>query len=172
MPTELTLCFFFLSLFLFFLLSFLSFLFPCFLFYDPSQVVVTVVLAFFSLLFLLFFPLLLRTARAFFYSACRGQILLFQPLTTFVWSGCTCRPPLDRLFATPHHQTKRTILFVSLPWHLFLLRCGFSLPIPHGMHLVTPTQLCPFGWCVILAGHSPQKSPSRNLKIGFPLSYL
>ena len=69
--------FFFLSLFLFFLLSFLSFLFPCFLFYDPSQVVVTAVLAFFSLLFLLFFPLLLRTAWAFFYSACRGQILLF-----------------------------------------------------------------------------------------------
>ena len=65
-----------------------------------------------------------------------------------------------------------TILFVSLSWHLFLLWCGFSLPIPHGMHLVTPTQLCPFGWCVILAGHSPQKSPSRNLKIGFPLSYL
>ena len=54
MPAELTLYFFFLffSLFLFFLLSFLSFLFPCFLFCDPSQVVVTVVLAFFLLLFL------------------------------------------------------------------------------------------------------------------------
>ena len=41
-----SLFFLFLSLFLFFLLSFLSFLFPCFLFYDPSQVVVTMVLAF------------------------------------------------------------------------------------------------------------------------------
>ena len=48
MPAELTLClffFFFLSLFPFFLLSFISFLFPCFLFCDPSQTVVTVVLA-------------------------------------------------------------------------------------------------------------------------------
>ena len=120
MPAELTLrfFFFFLSLFPFFLLSFLSFLFPCFLFCDSSQMVVTVVLA-------LFLPL--RTARAPFYSACHGRILLFQPLTTFVWSGCTFRPPLDRLCATPHHQTKRTILFISLSWHPFLLRCGCLL---------------------------------------------
>ena len=45
----------------------------------------------------------------------------------------------------------------------------FSLPIPHGMYLVAPTQLCPFGWCVIPARHLLQKSPGRNLKIGFPL---
>ena len=47
---------------------------------------------------------------------------------------------------------------------------AFSLPIPHGMHLVAPTQFCPFGWCVIQAGHFPKKSPGRNLKIGFPLT--
>ena len=47
---------------------------------------------------------------------------------------------------------------------------AFSLPIPHGMHLVASAQLCPFGWYVIPAGHFPQKSYSRNLKIGFPLS--
>ena len=47
---------------------------------------------------------------------------------------------------------------------------AFSLPIPHDMHLVVPTQFCPLGWYVIPAGHFPQKSPSRNLKIGFPLS--
>ena len=46
----------------------------------------------------------------------------------------------------------------------------FSLPIPYSMHLVALAQLCLFGWCVIPAGHFPQKSPSRNLKIGFPLS--
>ena len=63
-----------------------------------------------------------------------------------------------------------TILFVSLSWHPFLLRCGFSLPILHGMHLMAPTQLCPFGWCVIPAGHFSQKCLSRNLKIGFLLS--
>ena len=49
-----SLFFLFPFLFPFFLLSFISFLFPCFLFCDPSQVVVIVVLAFFSLLFLLF----------------------------------------------------------------------------------------------------------------------
>ena len=36
--------------------------------------------------------------------------------------------------------------------------------------LVVPTQLCSFGWYVILVGHFPQKSPNKNLKIGFPLS--
>ena len=57
----------------------------------------------------------LYTAKAPFYSACCDQILLFQPLTAFVWYGCTCRPP--HLCAAPNHQTKRTILFVSLSWH-------------------------------------------------------
>ena len=50
-----------------------------------------------------------------FYSVCRDWILLFQPLTVFVWFGCTCQPP--HLCVAPHHQTKRTILFVSLSWH-------------------------------------------------------
>ena len=38
------------------------------------------------------------------------------------------------------------------------------------MHLVVPTQFCPFVWNVILARHFPQKGPNKNLKIGFPLS--
>ena len=46
---------------------------------------------------------------------------------------------------------------------------AFSLLIPHGMHLVAPAQFCPFGWYVIPARHSPQKSLGKNLKIGFPL---
>ena len=58
-----SLFFLFLSLFPFFLLSFLSFLFPCFLFCDPSQVVVTVVLAFFFLVVPSFFPLSLRARQ-------------------------------------------------------------------------------------------------------------
>ena len=44
---------------------------------------------------------------------------------------------------------------------------AFSLPISHGMHPVVPAQFCSFGWYVISAGHFPQKSPNRNLKIGF-----
>ena len=113
LPNELSvfsffLCFHFSSYFYFFLFlsCYSSFLFPDFQVFNP-------------LLFLSSLFLFLYTTRASFYSACRDWILLFQPLTTFVWSGCTCRPPLDRLCATPHHQTKRTILFISLPWHPF-----------------------------------------------------
>ena len=47
---------------------------------------------------------------------------------------------------------------------------AFSLPIPHGMHLVASAQFCFFGWCVIPARHFPQKNLGRNLKIGLPLS--
>ena len=73
------------------------------------------------------------------------------------WSVCV---PL------PIARQKTAILFVCLPDTLFCYSVGaFSLPI-----LVVSVQLCPFGWYVISAGHFPQKSPSKNLKIGFPLS--
>ena len=53
----------------------------------------------------------------------------------------------------------------------FLLRCGrlFS-PYPSWHAPSGPAQLCPSRWCVIPAGHFPQKSPGRNLKILLPLS--
>ena len=160
MPVELTLCFFFffLSLFLFFLLSFISFLFPCFLFCDSSQVVVTVVLALF---------LLLCIARAPFYSAYHGRILLFQPLTTFVWSWCTCQPPLDHLCATLHHQTKRTILFVSLSWHPFLLLCGCLLSPYPSWHASSGSNLALLIWAVchpsrILPPKEPWQKPQNK----------
>ena len=117
MLVELTLFFSFLFFLCFslifpfsFFLSFLLLLvsiswFPSSQFYPPSS---PYIVFFFSL----------YTARAPFYSACREQILLFQPLTAFVWFGSTCRPP--HLCAALHHQTKRTILFVSLLWHPFL----------------------------------------------------
>ena len=45
--------------------------------------------------------------------------------------------------ATPHHQIKKAILFVYLPWHSYLLLCGCSLSLSlsllHGMHIVVPT---------------------------------
>ena len=80
-----------------------------------------------------------------------------------------------------HHSTVCVSLAITRQRRLFcLLVChgtpscygvvAFSLSIPHGMHLVAPTQLCPFRWYVIPARHFPQKSPGRNLKIGFPLS--
>ena len=53
----------------------------------------------------------------------------------------------------------------------FLLRCGcFLSPHPSWHAPSGPAQLCPFGWCVIPARHFPQKSPGKNLKIGFPFS--
>ena len=53
----------------------------------------------------------------------------------------------------------------------FLVRCGCLLSSYPSWHAPNgPAQLCPFGWCVIPTRHFPQKSPGRNLKIGFPLS--
>ena len=114
MPAELTLFFSFLfflnsSVFsLIFLFSFFFFVIPCFYFLVFK----------FSILSSFSSSSLLYTAKALFYNVCRDWIFLFQPLTSFVWSGCTCQPPY--LCAAPYHQTKRTILFVSLPWHPLL----------------------------------------------------
>ena len=53
----------------------------------------------------------------------------------------------------------------------FLLRCGCLLSLYPSWYAPSgPTQLCPFGWCVILVGHFPQKILGRNLKIGLSLS--
>ena len=59
--------------------------------------------------------------------------------------------------------------FVCLP-AVLQCECSLSLPIPHGMHLVVPAHPCFLWWYVISAEHFPQKSQSRNPKIGFPLS--
>ena len=99
-----------------------------------------------------------------FYSACHDWILLFQPLITFVWSGCTYRPPLVHLrwLCHSYHQIKKTILFVCLPWHPYLLRCGCSLSIPHGMHLVVPTYPY-FFWMICHPSRTfPPKGPEQE----------
>ena len=41
---------------------------------------------------------------------------------------------------------------------------------PSWLHLVVPTHPCFLGWYVIPTKHVPQKSLSRNPRIGFPLS--
>ena len=74
----------------------------------------------------------LFTARFSFYSACRDHILLFYPLTSFVWSGCTGWPPLVRLCATPSSPDKEGY-FVYLsavapfPATLWVLSLSLSL---------------------------------------------
>ena len=53
----------------------------------------------------------------------------------------------------------------------FLLWCGCLLsPYPSWHAPSGPAQLYLFGWCVIPAGHFPQKSPGKSLKLGLPLS--
>ena len=44
---------------------------------------------------------------------------------------------------------------------------SFSLPIPHGMHLVVPTHSYLFGWYVILVGHFSLKEPEQELQNRF-----
>ena len=72
------------------------------------------------------------TAKDSLYSVCRDQILLFWPSTTFVWSGCTCRPPLVRLCATPHRQTKENYfvcLFAVTPFPTMVWVPSLSLSL-------------------------------------------
>ena len=105
------------------------------------------------------------------YSACHDQILLFFPLTTFVWFGCTCRPPLDSS-ASPSLAPEKEKLFYLLACHGALSCHGvgvFSLypswHAPNGSSL----NLASFGWSVIPAGCTSQKSLDRSRKIGiFP----
>ena len=63
-------------------------------------------------------------------------------------------------------------MFVCLPWHSYLLWCGcfLYLPILYGMHLVVPTH--PYFFLVVCHPNRtfPQKSLSRNPRIGFLLS--
>ena len=92
--------------------------------------------------------LLLYTARAFFYSAYRDWILLFQPLTAFA----------DHHVYVPLPITRQRGLFCLLVCRgtPFLLQCGFLLsPCPSWHALSGPAQFCPLRWCVIPTGHFP-----------------
>ena len=132
------------------LFFFLYFLFLFFSFYLSFSSLFSM-LVFYSVVFLLrsYYPpssSLVHGQGPLFYSACYDKILLFQPLTTFIWSGCAYRPPLVHLCWLCHsyYQTVRTILFVCLLWHPYLLQCRYFLSIPHCMHLVVPTYPCFF----------------------------
>ena len=100
---------------------------------------------FFRVLPLFFRPLFWAQWRSS-YSACRDQILLFCPLTTFVWSGCTCRPPLVHLHHPPPPvpDKENAVLFIGLLWRPFLSQCRHSLSIPYGMHLTVSPSTLPF----------------------------
>ena len=87
MPTELT---HFFSFLFFLCFSVFSLIFPFSSFFLVTPCSYFLIFKFSILSSSLPSLLLLYTARASFYSTYRDWILLFQPLTAFVWSGCTC----------------------------------------------------------------------------------
>ena len=114
------------------------------------------------------------------YNACCDQILLFQLLTTFVWSGCPCRPLTGLPVAQPPpltcagRATRQRRLFCLFVCRDILTYYGVGA-LSLSLSLMACTQwfqliLTSFGQYVIPARHFPQKSLSRNPKIGFPLS--
>ena len=105
------------------------------------------------------------------YSACHDQILLFYPSTTFVWSRCTCRPPLVHLHHPPQLQTKKKLFYLlacrgALSYHgvgIFSLYPSWHAPNGSSLNFAS------FRWSIILAGRTSQKSLGRSCKIGlFP----
>ena len=152
MPTILIL-----TLFSFFSSHSFLFLFPGF--YSPIPIS--------SSRFLFFSPPPFH-GKTLFYSACCDRILLFQPLTSFVQSRCTSQPSLFRLCATPHHQTKKGILFAWLPWHPFLLRFGFFLSPYPSWHTPSGSNSACLFWVVSHLNRTPPRnSLSWNLKNRF-----
>ena len=96
------------------------------------------------------------------------NILLFCPLTVFVWSGCTCRS-----YKTPARQ-RRThfVLLRAANSFCLVLLCAaachdVNLLFPHtqSMHSTIPSQIASFGWSIIPAGRTSQKRLEQGPKI-------
>ena len=139
--------------FLSFLLCFLSYLFS---FYSVNA---------------LFFDPLFRAWQGPFYSACRGQCFITLPLNRLclVWAYL----PTTTVFVCMSHpcQVKAGLFHSSV--HRSTLTChginAFSLfPSRHAPN-GSPLNLASFGWSIIPAGRTSQKSLGRSCKIGlFP----
>ena len=97
-----------------------------------------------------------------------ASVLLFCPLTAFVWSGCTCRSN-----KTPARQRRAHFVFLCAansfcPFVRRGLSClDVNLLSPHtqSMHSTVPSQIAPFGWSVIPAGRTSQKRFEQGPKI-------
>ena len=112
------------------------------------------------------------------YSACYDRILPFQPLTTFVQSGCSCRPLTDLLVTQPPpficagRATRQRRLFCLFACRGTLICYGvaaLSLPIPHGMHLVVPAHLCFLQVVCHSSKTFPPKEPEQKTQNRFSL---
>ena len=152
MPIELTLIFlsfpFFSSLF-----SFLSFFFSS-----------CSVFSFHSRKYTLFSIPSTGHGKSLFIAPAVASVLLFCPLTAFVWFGCTCRPP--GLCDIHPFQTEAG-LFVPLYTVTFLLATVLMLSLST-LRACTqrfPPKLASFGWSIIPTGSTSQKDLSRRHKI-------
>ena len=91
------------------------------------------------------------------------SVLLFCPLTTFVWSGHACLARQRRihfcLFCAPRTH------FVSACRGLSCLDVYFLSPHTQSTHSTVPSQIASFGWSIITAGRTPQKWLKQGPKI-------
>ena len=94
------------------------------------------------------------------------SVLLFCPLTAFVWSGCTCRP----CCATQNPcRTEADSFCPSMCCGLSCHDVNLLSPHTQSMHSTVPSQIASFGWSIILAGRTSQKRLEQGPKIGlFP----
>ena len=139
-PIELTLLFLSFSFFSF-LFSFLSFFFSsCFVFSFSSENM------------LCFLSCFTGHGKSLFIVLAATMVLPFCPLTAFVWSRRTCRPP--EVCATHPCQTEASF---NSPPIVALLSChginAFSL-YSQSMHQRFPLKLVSFGWSIIPAGRT------------------
>ena len=82
------------------------------------------------------------------------SVLLYCPLTAFVWSGCTCRP----YCATQNPcQTEADSFCPSVHRGLSCHDVNLFSPHSQSMHLTVPSQIASFGWSIIPAGRTSQK---------------
>ena len=88
------------------------------------------------------------------------NVLLFCPLTAFVWFRCTCRS-----YKTPARQRRTHFVLLcaadsfcpSVRRGLSCHDVNFLSPHTQSMHSTVPSQIASFGWSIIPAGHTSQK---------------
>ena len=96
-----------------------------------------------------------------FYSACRDQFLLFQPLITFVWYVCPCQPLLIRQSFSHYH-----LLVLVVPPPITRQRRLFCLFICRG----PPTYYGVDAFSLYPLWYAPSGSHSSLLLLGSMLS--
>ena len=134
-----------------FFLIFFSFLLLCFSFFTP-----------WILYFLVPFS---GHGKGLFIVPAVTNVLPLCPLTAFVWSGHTCRPP--SLCDIHPCQTKASLFHSSVHRSIFTCHGINAFPLFPSRHAPngSPLNLDYFGWSVIPTGRTSQKGLGRNRKI-------